>query len=503
MLQRLSAALVRFKSQLAGAIERLLSDKLSERVSILDFGADPTGVKDSTAAIQAAIDAVYARGGGELFIPASIGTGSGDNVGYKVSDSIRLKPYVNIQGEGFGSLLKATKPLPDGILVMTKDASITGKYIRDIRLQGVGGKGTIGLSTNLVATATSEEQCYGYDISCVVVELCEIGMQLQGLWHSTIRNCTTSSCRLGLHLWGQNVSIQITGCHFRRDHWNEDLDNTFGIRIQPRVYAWSPDQVGGSRSEAIVINGETMCISVHHGIYVDDCLDLQISNVDLDYIRGNGVAIINVNGGFSLVHSWIAADSSSTSQFIGVNLNGNTLQQHKALYGLHINANSANPASNNICINIEKGAGKASIKDCTLVNGWAGVVIMKNMSNIIIDGTLFGGNELYMVGTGGNTVTGCALHAITDSSKQGVNTYSGNNGLYTGGIVEVKFTSGAAEATLSLPNTVPGAVYGATVLASNVANITDAAWVEGSVVHVKRVTPVGVPLNSVVQVSML
>lgn len=503
MLQRLCAALVRYKSKLAGAIDRILRDKLDERVSILDFGADPTGVKDSTAAIQAAIDALYARGGGELFIPASVGTGSGDNVGYKVSDSIRLKPYVNVQGEGFGSLLKATKDLPNGILVMTKDTSISGKYIRDIRLQGVGGMGSIGLSTNLVAEATREEQCYGYDISGVVVELCEIGMQLQGLWHSTIRNCTTSSCRMGLHLWGQNVSIQITGCHFRRDHWNQDLDNTFGIRIQPRVYAWSPNKEEGSRSEAIIINGETMCISVHHGIYVDDCLDLQISNVDLDYIRGNGVAIINVNGGFSLIHSWIAADSSSTAQFMGVTIHGDSIQQHKVLQGLHINAASANPLNNNIGVNIDGSAGKVVVRDCTLVGGWAGVAIMRNISNIVIDGTLFGGNTLYMVGTGGNVITGCGLYSITDDLKQGPNTYSGNNGLFTGGVVTVPVSSGANSGSYTILSTVAGADYYATVICGNEANLADSAWVSDGTVHVKRSTPVGVDHPTKVLVTMV
>ena len=40
----------------AGAVARTVQGKLRDTVSVKDFGADPTGVADSTAAIQAALD---------------------------------------------------------------------------------------------------------------------------------------------------------------------------------------------------------------------------------------------------------------------------------------------------------------------------------------------------------------------------------------------------------------------------------------------------------------
>jgi hypothetical protein len=40
----------------ANAVNRPINEKLSETISVLDFGADPTGVADSTTAIQAAIN---------------------------------------------------------------------------------------------------------------------------------------------------------------------------------------------------------------------------------------------------------------------------------------------------------------------------------------------------------------------------------------------------------------------------------------------------------------
>lgn len=56
---------VRFTQDGTGAVTRLVSDKLKEVVSVLDFGADPTGTLDSTGAIQAALNT-----GSAVYIPA-------------------------------------------------------------------------------------------------------------------------------------------------------------------------------------------------------------------------------------------------------------------------------------------------------------------------------------------------------------------------------------------------------------------------------------------------
>ena len=53
------SSLVGYNEGGTGAVTRTVQAKLQEQVSVLDFGADPTGTTDSTAAINAAIQASY------------------------------------------------------------------------------------------------------------------------------------------------------------------------------------------------------------------------------------------------------------------------------------------------------------------------------------------------------------------------------------------------------------------------------------------------------------
>lgn len=54
-----------------GAVARTVQSKLRDTVSVVDYGADPTGVADSTAEIQAAIDSL-STSGGTVYFPAGI-----------------------------------------------------------------------------------------------------------------------------------------------------------------------------------------------------------------------------------------------------------------------------------------------------------------------------------------------------------------------------------------------------------------------------------------------
>lgn len=84
-----------------GAVARSASNKATDFVSVKDFDAKGDSINDDTTAIQNAINAVGAAGGGGVYFPAGV---------YKVTSTLNVtKQNVNLFGTGNGSLI-----LPSG-----------------------------------------------------------------------------------------------------------------------------------------------------------------------------------------------------------------------------------------------------------------------------------------------------------------------------------------------------------------------------------------------------
>lgn len=85
-------------------------------INVLDYEADPTGVLDSTNAIQLAIDAAQ-ENNGKLYVP--IGT-------YRISDTLIISDAVSIVGENVGSVTSAYIPTISPYLTGTVFVMETG-----------------------------------------------------------------------------------------------------------------------------------------------------------------------------------------------------------------------------------------------------------------------------------------------------------------------------------------------------------------------------------------
>jgi hypothetical protein len=96
-----------------GAVATTVQTKLRESVSVLDFGADETGVLDSTVAFNLATKAAYTSLGlfdqnfpGEVYVPAGI---------FKISDTVYIHKGQHLRGAGGG----ATKIDMSGMVAAT------------------------------------------------------------------------------------------------------------------------------------------------------------------------------------------------------------------------------------------------------------------------------------------------------------------------------------------------------------------------------------------------
>lgn len=126
-VKRFAVNALPFTQDGTGAAVRTALAKMKETVSVLDFGAVGDGVTDDTAAIQAALDAVGAAGGGRVHIPA----------GEYLIGQIEIPSNVALVGDGGWSRLLVKDALNDcAIINSDRVTGNTNIVLRDFHLDG-------------------------------------------------------------------------------------------------------------------------------------------------------------------------------------------------------------------------------------------------------------------------------------------------------------------------------------------------------------------------------
>lgn len=106
--------------------------------NVMDYGATGDGVADDTDALEDAVAACVAAGGGVVFLP--IGT-------YKIRRTLHLGPNVVLQGEGFGSVI--TKPdTVTANLTVNSNAGTSTVTVADTASFAVGDMVTVSDTTS-------------------------------------------------------------------------------------------------------------------------------------------------------------------------------------------------------------------------------------------------------------------------------------------------------------------------------------------------------------------
>lgn len=166
-------------------------------VNVLDYGADPTGVADSTAAIQAAIDT-----GKTVWIP---------NGTYSINTLDLKQKYPHIVGESMvATILKARSAVSTLIDAFESvDGQVTPLFISNLTLDG-----------DNVVTA-----------SCVVMRFRHMsnleniyflhatasnagGLVAKDCWLTSVNNCRFTACYNGLNWVGSNHRSTVNSCSF-------------------------------------------------------------------------------------------------------------------------------------------------------------------------------------------------------------------------------------------------------------------------------------------------
>ena len=145
-----------------GAVATNVEEKLSEYISVKDFGAVGDGVADDTAAIQAALDYVestFGGGGGMVFVPRG---------SYRCTAKITVKGFTRLVGENyFSTSLFWDNTYTSGNCVELGPAALTpgrsfGSRIENMSLSGQDVYR--GLNSAMVYTNTAQQYSGLYNV---------------------------------------------------------------------------------------------------------------------------------------------------------------------------------------------------------------------------------------------------------------------------------------------------------------------------------------------------
>jgi len=142
-----------------GATSRTVTSKLQESVSVLDFGADPTGVADSTAAIQAAINSckpsvdTYPQTGWQTTSVKKIYFPAGN---YTISSPLQVYSFQYLYGDNIAPTIQAGGGFSGAALITLNSVSpgTTNQYALGC-IEGINFSGNVTAIAQNVGTITN------------------------------------------------------------------------------------------------------------------------------------------------------------------------------------------------------------------------------------------------------------------------------------------------------------------------------------------------------------
>ena len=184
-------------------VSRSLQNKLDDYVSVLDFGADPTGTNPCDHAIQTAVTATYMNShdsGSDLSYRKILHFPAGT---YKITGTVYLPPYISIQGEGAdNTLLKTVNTTGNNTIFRTRSIDpVTKDFLKPF-----------GSLSQPVPGVSITDMSFAYDNSVPIYTPTTVASALLNLdmtTYSEVRNCKFQGTYTNLFGTGPDVVNQL------------------------------------------------------------------------------------------------------------------------------------------------------------------------------------------------------------------------------------------------------------------------------------------------------
>lgn len=157
------------------------------------------GTTDDTTAIQNAINAAHAAGGGRVYLPTGI---------YKITSPLTV--YGNMVIEGSGTNAAVIKQFTNNTSAFTGN-DILYLSIRDLNIitNGITHTSNSAIDIHWTSNGNTEQ----ISLTNLVINGYFVGMNMQTLITSTIQNVECYGCDTGLNMWDGGTSVLISNTY--------------------------------------------------------------------------------------------------------------------------------------------------------------------------------------------------------------------------------------------------------------------------------------------------
>ncbi len=379
--------------------------------NVKDFGAKGNGSSDDTLAIQKAIDAAAAAGGGQVYLP-----GGTYMVSATTGSCLALKSNVSLVGQGMGvSTLKLANDLPSAVTgILTADGTHdvgASKLTLDGNLQHntgyvsgwLNGSGT---KVKIDSVEAMNAAGNGFDLQgtngLVQVELSnsvahdnDYGVRAYATTASLLHDNVAYANRTGFNVGGD---VQVVD--------NDAYRNTdFGIFVQStgttikggEVYGNGDDGIHTAFARQFKITGVDIHDNKGSGIYIESSVNGDVfSNTIHNNSLGSPVAEIEVYG---------VAKVSTSSKSHDIRVTGNIITgSEQSTYGIReSNAVFDNSYTHNVISHTQTGA-VAALASSEVSDNTDSIYTYGTRSNDTLNGDIT--QDVIYGGAGNDTLNG-------------------------------------------------------------------------------------------------